>query len=189
VNLLQADGVPSANLTAIGAQYETYPLRLQCLITDPDDAAKTDAPARQGYSPAILAVRLALLNNRTPIAGLFINPRRFFIRMTDIAEISAIVSIEEMRARIRRAGAGDSTIYRENGEDVAVLIPAPAFRVIQKLMAVVIREFPLNCWDDPVSVVAIIDSRPFDGILVKESQVAPLLLSRKENLPSAQGNS
>lgn len=90
--------------------------------------------------------------------------------MSTRLEICEIASIEQVIAHIRRAGGGNPTILRENGEDVAVLIPAAAFRAVQRLIYFAWTEFPVNCWDDPPVAISSGERRSLQEKPVKYPQ-------------------
>lgn len=88
--------------------------------------------------------------------------------MTSTADITSLNSVGEVRSQIRQAQAGGSVIYRDGDKDVAVLIPAPAFRAIQRILAIVWRETPATCWDDPLVGVSFAMSTNTHDLAVKK---------------------
>jgi hypothetical protein len=76
--------------------------------------------------------------------------------------VASLTPNPEFRAHIDFAREGQSIIYFLEGKDVAVLIPAVAFKAVQKILAIALgTEFP--CWEVltiPFSTVC--DTRPIE---------------------------
>jgi len=71
--------------------------------------------------------------------------------MSTFVYIDSLTADSDVRAYARLARGGTASIFREGGEDLAVMIPAPAFRAIQE-MIVLAMKVPLTCWDSPQEV-------------------------------------